>query len=67
MVHLANFDDVVLTVANVAQPYATRPHASQDDVDHAADVQLHVLLLPSRSRAVLAGQQHLVDCSAMGD
>src|SRR5690606_35320030 len=53
--------------ADLAEPHAAGPRPGQDDVDHAAAVLGDVLLLPCRPGAVLADEQHPVDCPAVDD
>jgi hypothetical protein len=65
VLHPAAADDGHLAAADRAEPRAARPDAGQDDVVHAADLQRDVLLLPGRPGAVLADEQHPVDCPAV--
>jgi YidC/Oxa1 family membrane protein insertase len=65
VLHPAPADDGQLAAADRAEPRAARSNAGQDDVVHAADLQRDVLLLPGRPGAVLADEQHPVDCTAV--
>ena len=60
-------DDRVVAVPGLAAAGAGRSDAGQDDVDDAAHLRRHVLLLPGRPGAVLADEQHPVDRAAVVD